>query len=89
MDDNKIICNRCGYSWVVSPDKRGQTDLFCASCRAKPAKIVQYGSLKCVPHKGEFDADGITPLSGGVEVLPGVRICNHSDCVNPKHIEKG
>jgi hypothetical protein len=28
-------------------------------------------------------------VAGGVEVLPGKRICNHKDCVNPKHIEKG
>jgi hypothetical protein len=90
MDDNKIICNRCGYIWVVSSQKRERKDLFCVSCRAKPAKkIVQYGNLKCMPHQGEFADDGVTPLSGGVEVLPGKRICNHSDCVNPEHIEKG
>ena len=89
MDDNKIICNRCGYSWVVAPQKRERTDLFCVSCRARPAKVVQYGNLKCIPHKGDFAEDGITPVSGGSEVLPGKRICNHSDCINPKHIEKG
>jgi hypothetical protein len=27
-------------------------------------------------------------MAGGVEVLPGKRICNHKDCVNPKHIER-
>ncbi len=89
MDDNKILCNRCGYAWVVAPQKRERTDLFCVSCRARPAKVVQYGNLKCIPHKGDFAEDGITPLSGGDEVLPGIRICNHADCVNPKHIQKG
>ena len=89
MDDNKILCNRCGYAWVVAPQKRERTDLFCVSCRARPAKVVQYGNLKCIPHKGDFAEDGITPLSGGEEVLPGIRICNHADCVNPKHIQKG
>jgi hypothetical protein len=89
VDDNKILCNRCGYAWVVAPQKRERTDLFCVSCRAKPAKVVQYGNLKCIPHKGDFAEDGITPLSGGEEVMPGKRLCNHADCVNPKHVEKG
>lgn len=88
MDDNKILCNRCGYAWVVAPEKRDRKDLLCVSCRAKPASVVQYGNLKCIPHSGDFAEDGVTPVSGGVEVLPGKRICNHSDCVNPKHIEK-
>ncbi len=88
MDDNKILCNRCGYAWVVAPEKRDRKDLLCVSCRAKPASVVQYGSLKCIPHSGDFAEDGVTPVSGGVVVLPGKRVCNHSDCVNPKHIEK-
>ena len=89
MDDNKILCNRCGYAWVVAPEKRDRKDLLCVSCRATPAKVVQYGNLKCVPHSGDFAEDEITPMAGGVEVLPGKRICNHKDCVNPKHVEKG
>jgi hypothetical protein len=62
--------------------------MFCASCRAKPAAVVQYGKLKCIPHQGSFADDEITPMSDGTAVLPGKRICNHLDCVNPKHIEK-
>jgi len=50
--------------------------------------MVQYGSLKCIPHQGEFFEDGVTPMSDGTAILPGKRICNHSDCVNPKHILK-
>lgn len=88
MDENKVVCFQCGYAWVVSPDKRERTDLLCVSCRAKPSKVVQYGQLKCMPHQGDFADDGITPMSDGTAVLPGKRICNHADCVNPKHIEE-
>ena len=73
---------------MVAPEKRERTDMLCASCRAKPATVVQYGKLKCIPHQGAFFEDGVTPMSDGTAVLPGNRLCNHSDCVNPKHIEK-
>jgi hypothetical protein len=88
VDENKVICQRCGFSWVVSPDKRERTDLLCSSCRAVPQKIVQYGNLKCIPHQGEFAEDSVTPMRNGEIFMPGERICNHLDCVNPKHIEK-
>ncbi len=86
MDDNKVICERCGATWTVNQDKRHRTDLLCASCRAKPAITIQYGELRCIPWTGTFADDGVTPILDGSPFLPGSRICNHKDCCNPKHI---
>ncbi len=86
MDDNKIICERCGSSWAVNQEKRHRTDLLCASCRAKPAIVIQYGDLRCIPWNGSFADDGVTPMLDGIPFLPGERICKHLDCCNPKHV---
>ena len=85
MEDNKAVCSRCGFVWMINITKKGRTDLLCVSCRAKPATAIQYGKLRCLPWSGEFD-DWDNPVDGFGFVLPGVRICGHKDCVNPKHI---
>lgn len=34
-----------------------------------------------------FADDEVTPVDDdGVPVLPGVRMCGHTDCVNPDHV---
>jgi hypothetical protein len=86
VEDNKVVCEQCGWSWAVNQEKRHRTDLLCASCRAKPATVIQYGELRCIPWNGAFDKDGVTPMLDGIPFLPGARICNHLDCCNPKHI---
>ncbi len=83
---NQVECRRCGWKWVVSPDKKDNKDLLCKSCRVKPAKVIQYGSLRCEPHLGVVN-DNLDPVDeSGALVLPGLRTCGHRDCVNPKHV---
>lgn len=86
MDDNKVICERCGASWAVNQEKRHRTDLLCFSCRVKPAVVIQYGDLRCQPWNGDFGSDGVTPMMSGEVFMPGHRICGHLDCCNPKHV---
>jgi hypothetical protein len=86
VQDNQVECCRCGFKWVVNAEKRGRRDLKCISCRVKPALTIQYGKLRCSPYQGLLDAD-LNPIdSNGALVLPGFRLCNHKDCVNPAHI---
>jgi hypothetical protein len=89
MQDNQIECRRCGFQWAVSNEKRGRKDLLCVSCRMKPAGMLQYGKLRCIPHKGALSVD-LNPIdNSGQLVLPGVRVCGHKDCVNVAHIVGG
>ena len=86
VDDNRVVCRKCGFKWVVATKSRGRKDLLCVSCRAKPQKTIQYGQLRCMPHLGDLDSQ-LRPVSDSGELLlPGVRFCGHSDCVNPKHV---
>lgn len=83
---NQVECRRCGLRWVVTADKKDARDLLCKSCRQKKQKVIQYGSLRCMPYEGELD-DQLRPITVTGELyLPGIRSCDHSDCVNPKHI---
>ena len=89
MQDNQVECVRCGFKWVVNAEKRGRRDLKCISCRIKPATTIQYGKLRCIPHQGLL-SNRLEPMdSNGGMVLPGWRLCGHSDCVNPTHIVSG
>ncbi len=85
VDDNRLVCGRCGWSWVVDQLKRSSGRVLCVSCRMRPALSIQYGASRCVPWKGDFDRED-RPLVHGVLFLPGVRACGHSDCVNGLHI---
>lgn len=88
MAVNVVECRRCGFKWSVSAEKRDLKDLLCKSCRVRPAKVIQYGVLRCEPYLGDLDAE-LRPIDEqGELVLPGVRSCGHSDCVNEKHIQK-
>lgn len=86
MDENKVLCERCGASWAVNQEKRHRTDLLCFSCRIKPATVIQYGTMRCVPWAGDFAKDGVTPMFQGQVHMPGERICGHLDCVNVRHL---
>jgi len=89
VQDNQIECRRCGFQWAVSNEKRGRKDLLCVSCRMKPASMLQYGKLRCIPHKGALDND-LNPIDEfGVLVMAGVRVCGHRDCVNVAHVVVG
>jgi hypothetical protein len=55
----------------------------------KPADMLQYGKLRCIPHKGALNAD-LNPIDEfGVLVMAGVRVCGHRDCVNDAHVVSG
>ena len=83
---NEVECRRCGWKWVVSPDKKHDKSLLCKSCRVKPAKVIQYGGLRCEPWLGRVN-DDLDPIDDtGALFLPGLRTCGHRDCVNVKHI---
>lgn len=86
VDDNRVLCKRCGLSWEVPLVKRRQQVVLCVSCRMRPALSIQYGSSRCVPWRGDFDLED-NPMVNGHLLLPGVRLCEHRDCVNPHHIE--
>jgi hypothetical protein len=83
-----IECARCGYEWEVASIRKAEN--FCTSCRAKPVKTVDKDGDKCIPWRGRFDVDLITPIDdNGVEVKPGPRTCGARDCMNNRHIMKG
>jgi hypothetical protein len=89
LQDNQVECRRCGFKWAVNAEKRGRKDLLCVSCRVKPAKTIQYGQLRCIPHQGSLN-DDLQPIDDSGDLfMSGVRVCGHSDCVNEKHIVAG
>lgn len=86
MQDNQVECRRCGFKWAVNAEKRGRRDLLCVSCRVKPATTIQYGKLRCSPHRGAVDHN-LNPIDElGQLVFAGERVCGHRDCVNPAHV---
>lgn len=81
-------CDRCGFVW--KPRQIKFVGGLCASCLALQEKVLRRGRLSCQPWQGRFAPDDVTPVNAaGVPVMPGRRVCQNSDCVNPKHIRKG
>lgn len=79
----EILCGRCGVLW--ESQGRQKEFAWCPDCRAR--KTLKAG--ECLPWHGHFANDLTTPVDErGEPVLPGRRICNNSDCCNPKHIER-
>ena len=78
-----MICDRCGQEMDAMAYykrlQRGTANGQCSDCNAKPSKEIKYNKEKCRPWIGEVD-DDFNPY------LPGIRKCEHKDCVNPKHI---
>lgn len=86
LDEQKIVCVRCGFTEFVHPEKRKRKDELCADCRVRPAKTINYGlSKSCKPWHGEYD-ECDRPVLGGHVFLPGERKCGHGDCVEVTHI---
>ena len=85
----KVVCDRCGFTWFVGEQQRVKPGQLCAGCRAVPARSVRYGLPKpCRPWHGAFN-DFDEPVLGDSLFLPGVRLCGHSDCVEISHIVVG
>ena len=84
MDENQVLCYRCGFVWAVAPKKR-RDRMLCQSCRAKPATTIQYGKTRCISWHGLYAADGVTPMLDGEPFMPGERSCGHADCVASGH----
>lgn len=88
LEEQLVICRRCGFQQFVAADKRKRADSLCADCRRRPARTINYGLDKpCKPHGGEFDLND-NPMEWGSLLLPGIRLCKHSDCVEPSHIQR-
>ncbi len=88
LEEQLVICRRCGFQQFVAADKRKRADSLCADCRRRPARTINYGLDKpCKPHLGEFDYED-NPMECGFHLLPGKRVCGHSDCVEVSHIQR-
>lgn len=76
-------CTRCGIVWDVNGSRNNPE--LCQSCRAR-----RQGKIgDCIVWHGLFAEDMVTPITeDGDEVLPGVRLCGNSDCVQPSHVAK-
>jgi len=80
-----IVCERCGYEWSLKSTR--QKTVLCAGCRAKKVATVHRArSGKCLPWQGMFLGEVSPIFDDGRLVLPGVRTCGHSDCVNANHV---
>jgi len=86
MAVHKTVCRRCGFVWSVAAEFKDRSDLLCKSFRAKPARVIQYGGLRCEPHSGRFDQEDNPIDDEGNLIFVGVRVCGHKDCVNVKHV---
>ncbi len=83
----KNTCTRCGFVWNRRQPKF--VDGLCSSCISLTAKALTARRVSCTPWQGRFARDDVTPLhSNGLPVVPGVRLCGNTDCVNPKHVRK-
>lgn len=81
-------CIRCGF--IRNTRQPKFVGGLCSSCLALQEKVLRRGRLACQPWQGRFAPDDVTPVNAsGQPILPGRRVCNNSDCVNPKHITKG
>ena len=89
MQENQVECEVCGFKWAVNSAKRGRKDLLCISCRAKPAISIQYGQMRCLPWPADVDEQLRPVTADGFLVLPGKRVCGHSDCVQQSHVVAG
>jgi len=83
-----VKCARCGYvDWTPSTHRywyRTQIKI-CASCRAQKASKIVTQTGTCIPWHGDFD-DNDNPMQNGRYYMPGIRTCNHRDCVAADHI---
>lgn len=83
-------CERCGIeideATILRRKYRGDENKTCLDCRMKPAKRVKKDKMFCIPWAGQVD-DDFNPLDNkGRLYKPGIRTCNHKDCVLESHI---
>lgn len=87
--ERDYFCPKCGVQMsselVYKRLWRGSDKVNCASCEAKPQEQIRYGTEICTPWQGEFDEDD-NPMKNGKLYRPGIRTCNHRDCVKKAHI---
>jgi len=83
----KQLCDRCGFVWHRRQPRF--VNGLCSSCCALQQKVLVAKRSSCKPWQGRFASDDVTPIhANGHRVLPGLRNCGNSDCVNPKHIKR-
>lgn len=74
-----MYCVRCGGD-------TNRSDKMCASCSARPARVIITRFGKCRPHRGAFDSDD-NPLDRfGHLYRPGLRVCGFRDCISLDHV---
>ncbi len=80
-----IVCERCGFEWSLKSTR--QKTVLCAGCRARSVATVHRAKTgKCLPWRGLY-LNEVTPIrDDGALMMPGVRTCGHTDCVNAAHI---
>lgn len=77
-------CLICDHEWEIN-SSRDNKHIYCRMCRTSE-KQIDYGHRDpCIPWNGEFDEYDQPMLNGQIH-MPGERICNHRDCVQPSHI---
>lgn len=81
---NFAQCVGCGYRWEIA-GKYPNYQAKCVSCKAVRVEVIDYDGEECYPWGGEFDKNDF-PMLDGKYYLPGVRSCNHRDCVNVNHV---
>ena len=86
MHKSTATCLICNTEWQIH-EQRENKNLFCASCRRSERQIDYGFADPCIPWRGLFDMDD-NPIMSGKLHMPGERICNHKDCVQPKHLAK-
>jgi hypothetical protein len=84
MSKSEATCLICNETWSIH-EGRENKQIYCRSCRAHESAIDYGHDDPCIPWRGGFDEND-NPIKAGQLYLPGVRICNHRDCVQDSHI---
>ena len=85
-----MVCEKCGIgeeSKAMQKYAARTGKLWCESCRAPRRRFIKYDTGQvCEAWQGDFD-EWDNPVLDGELFLPGIRMCNHRDCVNVEHIQ--
>lgn len=84
MHKSTATCLICNQEWQIH-ENRENKNIFCRMCRSHESAIDYGHEDPCIPWRAEFDDDD-NPVVSGQLYMPGDRVCNHKDCVQPKHI---
>lgn len=83
-------CRKCGILDESSGMEKRQAkglSIICASCRARPARIIRTAYGVCRPHHGNYDEDENPLDDAGNLYRPGKRLCGYRDCIEITHID--